>query len=88
MYLCWQLKEGNSAAPDTVLMSKRCGSDIPGPIRSSKNHMYVHFVTDSSRTYPGFRMEWIVDGKECLRFKFISVIQFAVFILLQVIDSN
>lgn len=69
MHLCWQLMEGGeNALPDTVLMSRQCGSDIPGPIHSSKNHMFVHFVTDSSRTYPGFRIEWVVDGKECLRF--------------------
>ncbi|PNF23973.1 hypothetical protein B7P43_G09286 [Cryptotermes secundus] len=57
-----EVKEGDSAAPDTVLMSRRCGSDIPGPIHSSKNHMYVHFFSDSSVTHSGFRMEWIVDG--------------------------
>jgi hypothetical protein len=77
VHLCLQLKEGgDNAPPDTVLMSRKCGSDIPDPVHSSKNHMYVHFVTDSSRTYPGFRMEWIVDGKERLRFKFISVVEF------------
>ncbi|GFG35967.1 hypothetical protein Cfor_02931, partial [Coptotermes formosanus] len=58
-----EVQEGaDNAAPDTVLMSKRCGSEIPGPVHSSKNHVYVHFVTDSSRTYPGFRLEWVVDG--------------------------
>jgi len=65
MYLCLQVKEGpDNAAPDKELMSRRCGSDIPGPIHSSKNNVYVHFVTDSSRNYPGFRLEWIVDGKQ------------------------
>lgn len=64
MYLCLQLKEGeDNAVPDTVLMPRQCGSEIPGLIHSSKNHMYVHFVTGSSRAYPGFRLEWIVDGK-------------------------
>ncbi|XP_021927790.1 cubilin [Zootermopsis nevadensis] len=58
-----ELKEGeDNAVPDTVLMPRRCGSEIPGLIHSSKNHMYVHFVTGSSRAYPGFRLEWIVDG--------------------------
>jgi len=65
MYLCLQLKEGpDNAAPDTTLVSRRCGSEIPDPIHSSKNHVYVHFVTDSSRTFPGFRLEWMVDGKQ------------------------
>jgi hypothetical protein len=65
MYLCVQLKEGpDNAAPDTELMSKQCGSEIPGPIHSSKNRVYVHFVTDSSRNFPGFRLEWVVDGKQ------------------------
>jgi hypothetical protein len=40
--------------------------EIPGPIHSSKNDVYVHFVTDSSRNLPGFRLEWIVDGKQQL----------------------
>lgn len=65
MYLCLQLKEGpDNAAPDRELMSKRCGSEIPGPIHSSKNHVYVHFVTDSFYSLSGFRLEWIVDGKQ------------------------
>jgi hypothetical protein len=65
MYLCLQLKEGtDKSAPDTVLMPGRCGSTIPGPIHSSKNRVYVHFVTDSSRTFSGFRLEWFVDGKQ------------------------
>jgi len=74
MYLCWQLKEtDDSGGQVTVLMSRKCGSEIPGPTHSSKNHVYVHFVTDSSRTYPGFRLEWIVDGKQLMRSKFILV---------------
>jgi hypothetical protein len=59
------VKEGlENAAPDTTLMSKGCGSEIPGPIHSSKNRVYVNFVTDTTRNFPGFRLEWIVDGKQ------------------------
>ncbi|XP_069688891.1 cubilin [Periplaneta americana] len=58
-----EMKEGeDNAAPDTMLMDRKCGSEIPRRIHSSKNHVYVHFVTDSSQTHPGFRLEWVVHG--------------------------
>ncbi|KAK7823854.1 hypothetical protein U0070_020525 [Myodes glareolus] len=46
------IKDGDndSAQQLTVL----CGRDIPGPIRSTGEFMYIHFISDSSVTRAGF----------------------------------
>ena len=44
-------------------MDRKCGSEIPEPVHSSKDHVYVHMLTDHSVSGRGFRLEWLVDGK-------------------------
>ncbi|XP_054002675.1 cubilin [Hylaeus anthracinus] len=40
------------------LIGKYCGTDIPTEIISQTNQMYLKFVSDASRTYSGFNIEW------------------------------
>lgn len=47
----------NSLAP---LIGKFCGSDIPPPIHSFGNQLYLKFTSDSSRNGKGFELVW--DG--------------------------
>jgi cubilin len=48
---------GNGFAP---LIGKFCGSEIPQPIKSYGNQLYIRFTSDSSRGGKGFEIEW--DG--------------------------
>ena len=41
----------NSEAP---VLARLCGSDLPGPIVSTQNSLFVEFLTDSAETLPGF----------------------------------
>jgi len=42
----------------SVLMDKKCGSTVPGPVTSKTHVMIVKFVSDGSVNKPGFRAEW------------------------------
>nr|CAD7397150.1 unnamed protein product [Timema cristinae] len=57
-----EVKAGSGSDPPTQVLGKFCGQDIPAPISSATDHIYVHFVTDSFTTYSGFRIEWVLNG--------------------------
>lgn len=40
------------------LLGKFCGTDIPTEIISQTNQMYLKFVSDASRGFSGFSIEW------------------------------
>lgn len=46
-------------------MGKYCGDEIPKLIRSVSNQLYIQFVTDSSRSGPGFYIEWDSTATGC-----------------------
>ena len=37
------------------LLGTFCGRNLPEPVRSSGNHMFVQFQSDSSISYGGFK---------------------------------
>lgn len=48
------------------LLGKFCGHRISNEIRSSKNHIYIKFVSDSSVNKAGFSASFIKEMNECL----------------------
>jgi len=54
----------NGEYDDSALIGKFCGSLYPPNITTTHNHLRVHFVSDSSVTYRGFRMAYdaTIDG--------------------------
>nr|CAD7261777.1 unnamed protein product [Timema shepardi] len=57
-----EVKAGSGSDPPTQVLGKFCGQDIPAPISSTTDHIYIHFVTDSFTAYSGFRIEWVLNG--------------------------
>ena len=35
-----------------------CGTPLPNPVTTSKNAVFLKFVSDSSTIYPGFKLRW------------------------------
>ena len=44
--------------PDSPLVGRYCGSDLPPEYATSSNQAYVRFVTDYSVTRGGFRIRY------------------------------
>ncbi|CAG2068104.1 unnamed protein product [Timema podura] len=57
-----EVKAGSGSDSPTQVLGKFCGQDIPAPISSTTDHIYIHFVTDSFTAYSGFRIEWVLNG--------------------------
>ena len=49
-----EVRDGEDATSN-VIGKKLCGSKLPSPIVSSGNTMFIHFHTDSSLEYSGFK---------------------------------
>ena len=49
-----EVRDGDDATSN-VIGKKLCGSKLPSPIISSGNTMFIHFHTDSSLEYSGFK---------------------------------
>ena len=59
-----QLRDGEDA--QAPLLYKTCGSNtLPAPVNTTSQHLYVHFVSDPTVAYNGFRLEYMQHG-ECL----------------------
>jgi len=54
---CSHRNGGSQLSP---LIGKYCGTTIPTVIPSMSNHLFLHFVSDSSLRRRGFRITW--DG--------------------------
>nr|CAD7455080.1 unnamed protein product [Timema tahoe] len=46
-----EVKAGSGSDSPTQVLGKFCGQDIPAPISSTTDHIYIHFVTDSFTAY-------------------------------------
>ncbi|KZC14141.1 Cubilin [Dufourea novaeangliae] len=55
----------NGGYETSPLIGKYCGTDIPTQIISQTNQLYLKFVSDSSRQYPGFSIEWDSTTRGC-----------------------
>jgi len=70
---------GYDSAP---LIGKFCGTDIPSEIPSQANQMYIRFVSDFSRSMPGFEIRWdsTTQGKNIkktlIMFRILSILIF------------
>ena len=58
--------DGESAG--STLLGKFCGNTIPGLITSTSDKVRVNFVSDSSLTGRGFRLEYMTGGEHCCIF--------------------
>ncbi|VDK85931.1 unnamed protein product [Dibothriocephalus latus] len=52
-------------AETSPLLKKLCGSNLPTPIKSTNNMMYVRFVSDSSVEKQGFTAKFQKEFDEC-----------------------
>ncbi|KAH9413647.1 Bone morphogenetic protein 1 [Dermatophagoides pteronyssinus] len=59
-----EIKDGYTDT--SPLLGRFCGHKIPADIRSSKNKLYVKFVSDSSVSKAGFSATFIKEMNECL----------------------
>ena len=50
------IKDGSGS----TLLDKTCGYDLPPVVTSLTNTVDIHFHTDSSVQYKGFKLEWRV----------------------------
>ncbi|XP_017881696.1 cubilin [Ceratina calcarata] len=48
----------NGGYDNSPLIGKYCGTNIPTEIISQTNKLYLKFVSDQSRSFPGFYIEW------------------------------
>ena len=48
----------NGPSKTAPLIGTFCGTTIPNPIRSSENHLYIRFHSDSSAHGTGTMMSW------------------------------
>ena len=51
-----EIRDGDNAN-STQIEPKLCGSDIPRPIKSSGNTLFIRFKTDDDVTHSGFKMK-------------------------------
>nr|XP_046916877.1 tolloid-like protein 1 isoform X2 [Dermatophagoides farinae] len=59
-----EIKDGYTDT--SPMLGRFCGHKIPADIRSSTNHLYVKFVSDSSVSKAGFSATFIKEMNECL----------------------
>ncbi|XP_078037937.1 cubilin [Augochlora pura] len=55
----------NGGYENSPLIGKYCGTDIPSQIISQSNQLYLKFVSDSSRQFNGFVIEWDSTTSGC-----------------------
>ncbi|XP_052804288.1 hemicentin-1-like isoform X2 [Mya arenaria] len=55
-----QINDGDQ--PTSTSLGTFCGSNLPRPISSSTDKVWINFVTDSSVAKNGFRLEYITHG--------------------------
>ncbi|TGZ53188.1 Cubilin [Temnothorax longispinosus] len=55
----------NGGYESSPLIGKFCGKDIPTEIPSQANQMYIRFVSDFSRSWPGFEIQWNSATEGC-----------------------
>lgn len=48
----------NGGYETSPLIGKFCGTNIPAEIISQTNQLHLKFVSDSTRSYTGFSIEW------------------------------
>ena len=48
----------------SYMTGKYCGDSIPTSHVSSSNEVFIHFLSDQSGTYGGFKMEYNPIGKQ------------------------
>jgi hypothetical protein len=55
----------NGPYPSSPVMNKYCGTDVPVPIRSETNALWIEFHSDASNEDQGFelRLESVSEGK-------------------------
>lgn len=57
-----QLRDGDSV--DSPLIHRYCGqANLPSPVVTTSNHLWINFVSDSSVSLNGFRLEYATSGK-------------------------
>ncbi|XP_071569184.1 cubilin isoform X2 [Temnothorax nylanderi] len=55
----------NGGYESSPLIGKFCGKNIPTEIPSQANQMYIRFVSDFSRSWPGFEIQWDSATEGC-----------------------
>ncbi|KAL8573023.1 hypothetical protein ACOMHN_010453 [Nucella lapillus] len=55
-----EILDGES--PSSPSLGKFCDDNVPTPVTSTSNRVRVNFVTDSSVTYGGFRLQYVTNG--------------------------
>ncbi|KAK3106526.1 hypothetical protein FSP39_021900 [Pinctada imbricata] len=55
-----ELRDG--ALMTSPLLSKVCGTELPAPLASSGEMMWINFISDFSVAQNGFRLEWLTNG--------------------------
>ena len=59
-----QVYDGDSARAWSL--ARYCGYEPPEPIKSTTEHLYIHFQTDTSVSKPGFMARLVPARDECL----------------------
>ncbi|XP_044726579.1 cubilin-like [Chrysoperla carnea] len=54
--------ESDQKEIDIVESKKLCGKELPDPITSSYNNVYIRFKSDAAVGGTGFRLEWVIEG--------------------------
>lgn len=50
---------GTGSVPgQNIIVNRLCGRDKPGPIKSDTGALWLRFVSDSKKSYGGFRATW------------------------------
>ncbi|XP_076437271.1 cubilin-like isoform X2 [Babylonia areolata] len=55
-----EILDGES--PSSPSLGRFCHNNVPAPLTSSTDKVRINFVTDSSVTYGGFRLQYITNG--------------------------
>ena len=65
LYDSLQLYDGQNSSSQTLLGRKLCGwaRYIPDIFRTTGNHLYLEFRSDSTRIEPGFKIAYSFKGK-------------------------
>ncbi|XP_067930809.1 cubilin-like [Watersipora subatra] len=57
-----EIRDGNN--PNANVIQRLCGSELPAPINSTSNSLYISFKSDASLAENGFRMEYVTIVRE------------------------
>lgn len=52
-----QIGTGSVPGQD-IIVNRLCGREKPGPIKSDSGELWLRFVSDSKKSYKGFRATW------------------------------